>query len=415
MNKIAIIVHRYGPEINGGAEEHARQLAGHLKINYKVDVLTSCSLAYPEWDNYYPAGKQDIDGIDVLRFHHESSNLKLSRQSGRYLQGNLKYYHRKFNLSNFFYLLLKRIWYKRRKDHDQQFEKWIDNDGPICTEMLSYLRKEKDSYRAFIFFTYMFYPTFRGLPQVAQKSILIPTAHDEPFFYLDGFRALFASPRFIMYNSIVEKELTESVYPTTKNIRSDIAGVGFDDISSNLARKRPMTARYVVYLGRIDEKKGFKELFSYFVNFRKTSGEDIQLVVIGKNYMKSKPQAQGILYTGFISDEKKIEYLQHSEVLIIPSRLESLSIVTLEALSLGRPVLANGYSPVLAMHVARSNAGFIYYNQRDFNDGLIYLLNLREEQKNQISKNGITYVRDNYNWDSIVHKFNDAINYVGRQ
>jgi hypothetical protein len=52
MDKIAIIVQRYGREINGGAEVHARLLAERLKEKYDVDVLTSCSLAYPAWDNH---------------------------------------------------------------------------------------------------------------------------------------------------------------------------------------------------------------------------------------------------------------------------------------------------------------------------------------------------------------------------
>lgn len=31
MNKVAIVVQRYGKKINGGAEVHARLLAEHLK------------------------------------------------------------------------------------------------------------------------------------------------------------------------------------------------------------------------------------------------------------------------------------------------------------------------------------------------------------------------------------------------
>lgn len=412
MDKIAIVVQRYSKDVNGGAELHARLLAERLMEKYEVEVLTTCALDYITWDNYYPEGKELINGIKVIRFKSESKNWKVHRRLARYLRGNLKYTDQKYKWNSFVPLLYRKIRYRKRKDHKAIFEKWIDKQGPTCPDMMTFLEREKERYKVVIFFTYLYYPTYRGLPLVSEKSIFIPTAHDEPSFHLDGFRDLFSTPRFIMYNSISEKELVESVYPTTKKINSDIAGVGFDIVPSEDNVKPLIKDRYFVYIGRIDNNKGCKELISYFLKFRKASTEKIFLVMIGKNYMEHVITDPGILYTGFVSDKEKLAYLQHSQALIIPSRFESLSMVTLEAMTMGKPVLANGHCEVLKSHIDNSSAGYIYYNRNGFNSAMSSILNLGKEEKARISRNGISYVSKNYKWETIVNKFIDAIDYV---
>ena len=47
--RIAIVVQRYGPEVNGGAEDAARAVAEHLTALGEVHVLTTCALDYTTW------------------------------------------------------------------------------------------------------------------------------------------------------------------------------------------------------------------------------------------------------------------------------------------------------------------------------------------------------------------------------
>lgn len=413
MDKIAIVVQRYGKEVNGGAEVHARMLAEHLKERYEVDVLTSCALNFPVWDNHYPAGEEVMDGVRILRFMHEKEDAGTPRWLGRYLRGNWKYYNAKYTFGNFIPLSIRRIRYRRKKGHDRIFERWIENDGPICKEMLAYIEQEKAMYKAFIFLNYPFYPTYFGLQKVNGKSIFIPLAHNDPMLYLSGYSKMFARAGFIMYNTKSEKLLLETAHPITRKIMSDIAGVGIERAKPVENPEPPVAPPYFVYIGRIDIGKGCLELMDYFTRMNKGRCHKLKLVMIGKNHIDNPVECNDIIFAGFVNEAVKRSYLQHCEALIIPSRVESLSLVTLEAMAAGKPVLANGHCEVLRNHIEQSQAGFAYYDRADFVKKVDKILNLTKHDKQTIAQNGKAYVDEKYRWETIMEKFDAAIEYVG--
>jgi hypothetical protein len=67
--KLAIVVQRYGVDIDGGAELHARYLAETLARHADVRVFTTCARDYVTWRNELPAGHDSVNGIQVERFH----------------------------------------------------------------------------------------------------------------------------------------------------------------------------------------------------------------------------------------------------------------------------------------------------------------------------------------------------------
>ena len=73
--KVAIVVQRYGADINGGAELHARYVAERLARHADVRVLTTCARDYLTWRNELPPGADTVNGIAVERFpvDHERS------------------------------------------------------------------------------------------------------------------------------------------------------------------------------------------------------------------------------------------------------------------------------------------------------------------------------------------------------
>lgn len=410
MKKIAIIVQRYGKEVNGGAEFHAKILAEKLATEHQIQILTTTALDYQGWKNHYPKGSCKVDDIDVLRFETFPLKARTMRKARRAILGKKKYF-RWLRFLGLFNLADRLFNISRITEKDCRL--WLSGQGPYCPNLIEYLKNNQDSYDAFIFFTYLYYPTVVGMPVVKEKAIFIPTAHDEPPLYTKPYENLFAVPKFIMYNTDSEKELVENYFKKYCT-NTDIAGVGIEAYTLPDGYQPPTTLQfdcpYFVYIGRIDVNKGCDELVTYFSKFtyRHT---DIKLIMIGKDFMGVEP-SENIILTGFISKEDKYFLLQNSLGLIIPSKYESLSMVTLEAMACGKLPVVNGDCEVLKRHIKKSNTGFYYTDYQSFENVLEKILTIDTQTQNTLSERAKVYIKENYSWDSVLNKFRKAIDFV---
>jgi hypothetical protein len=411
--KIAIVVQRYGLEVNGGAELHSRILAEKLSIKYEVSVLTTKSLDYVTWENFYENNDEDINGVKVLRFKSDSTRNfdKIDKSRDRILK--IRKYQKMLNK---FYLIRELDnRYDILSSNKSKNDKWLEYQGPFTPDLIQYIEQNEKLYDCFIFFTYLYYPTAKGMPLVGNKSIFIPTAHDEPELYASLYKNVFKSAKFIMYNTQEEKKLVEQNFPKITS-NNDIAGLGFDKTEIPLGYKLPCDFDYnfdfIVYIGRIDHGKECDVLYHNFLDFKiKFPESNIKLVFIGTNIIDLQP-TNDIYFTGFIDEKIKSLLLKKSKALVIPSKYESLSMVTLEAMQEGKIVIANGNCEVLKNHINASQSGFCYYTSNQFNEIILEITSLDEVNKIIHEKNAKKYVEDNYCWDIILKKFDDAIDLV---
>lgn len=388
MKKLAIVNQRYGLEVNGGSEYYTRLVAEQLKDTYDVEILTTCALDYVTWENHYEEGLTHVNGVKVRRF-----SVKEQRDS------------KKFNQIN------ERILKKNDGSLEQE---WVKAQGPYCPELIQYIEEKQNEYDAFIFVTYLYYLTAVGLPKVAQKSILIPTAHDEPYIYFQLYQEIFEKPRGIIFLTDEEKAFVQKKFHND-TIPSVVAAVGVDvpeEIDGNRFRKKyGIDEDYLIYVGRIDEGKDCHWMFRYFMEYKKRNPKDkIKLVLMGKAAMEV-PKHPDIHSLGFVSEEDKYDGIAASKLLILPSEFESLSISVLEAMSLGIPVLVNGKSEVLKGHCVKSNAGLYYQNYFEFELALQYMLE-RQDQYQCMKNNALIYVKENYKWERIIEKISRLIERV---
>lgn len=93
---------------------------------------------------------------------------------------------------------------------------------------------------------------------------------------------------------------------------------------------------------------------------KKYSDSTLRLVLVGGLAME-RFEHPDVIYTGFVSDEEKMSILQHAEIVVNPSRYESLSLILLEAMSQKRPMLVNGHCKVLKEHCLKSDFALFYY------------------------------------------------------
>ena len=386
--KIAFVVQRYGLEVNGGAELHCRQYAERLCDIYDVEVITTKAIDYLTWADEYEKDEEIINGVLVRRF-----SVDFNRDSAAFDRYSTYIFNRK------------------KKHSFEEEEKWIKMQGPYSSSMLDYISDHRDDYEVFIFMTFLYPHTFFGLPLVKNKAILIPTAHDEPLIYLRPYRVLFNMPAGIFYNTVSEKRITNTIM--RNNWVYDNGGLGGtgieagNSVSFDVIRIKYNIDDYVVYVGRITEGKGCDKLFHYFLNYIDITHSNIKLVLVGKNDMQI-PESSNIIHLGFIDEAEKNGVIKYSKALIIPSKFESLSMVLLEAMAMGVPVLANGRCEVLRDHCIMSNAGLYYSSGKEFSVMLDFLLNNNDICK-EMGKNGRKYIEDNYRWGDIISRLSEMI------
>ncbi|WMC91698.1 glycosyltransferase family 4 protein [Kineothrix sp. MB12-C1] len=379
MKRIAFVNQRYGKEVNGGSEYYTMLMAQKLKEYYEVEVLTSKALTYEKWEDYYKEDVEDIDGVRVRRF---SVKRKRSRGSQRLLK-----------------ILITRFGVNTRR----MTETWNKVLGPYVPDLVKYIRENKDEYDAFIFVTYMYYPTVFGMREAAEKAIFVPTAHDEYCIYFKLYEKVFRLPRKIVFLTPEERDFVHRLFHN-EEIDSEVISVGIDlpaNVDAESFRKKyGIEGEYMLYAGRVDAEKGCDEMFAYFQRFSENS-KDLQLVVIGKAYMDI-PEQDNIQYLGFVPEEDKYNAIKGAKILWLPSQFESLSIAVLEAMALGVPVVVNGKCEVLRGHCERSDAGMWYNN---YNEMEQIVSHIKNSENVEMRIKARKYIGNCFQWNKIIKKW----------
>jgi glycosyltransferase involved in cell wall biosynthesis len=421
--KIAFIVQRYGTEILGGSEYHCRLIAERLAPRHHVEVLTTCAQDYITWKNEYPEGTDRIRSVTVRRFANART---------RDLEAFNRYSEWIFTSSH---------------TRDDEME-WLRQQGPWCPALLEYLERNQHQYDVLIFFTYLYAPTVLGVRIAPHKSILVPTAHDEPAIHLEIYKEMFSAPAGIGYNTDVERRFLTTHF-SIRAVEEETIGCGVDlpqsegkDTKDTKEGKEPKEAAdgadeeggepipddeqppsyrphlagrgvlfrrrhrlhgpIALYGGRIDPGKGCEELIEYFSSYVKDGG-DASLVLMGVKLMPL-PEEPFIQFAGRLSDQERLQALEAATVVVVPSPYESLSLLALEAFAVGTPVLANARAEVLVEHCRQSNGGLFYADRWEFVEALKLLMR-DDALRAAMGKNGKAYVNRNYRWSIILSKY----------
>ena len=408
--KIGLIVQRYGRQVNGGAEVLARMVAEKLALKYDVTVLTSRALDYHFWEPELPEGQSEENGVKIMRFDHKpKAAAKKVHRLNRQYRGRLLY-------QKLYRLIGEPSWYLKlfptAEIRDQDGLNWVENQGPATYNLIKYLQENEQNYDVYIFVTYLYYPTVAGLLAVPNKSIFIPTMHDEKPAYFPIFKKTMSAPRSLMFLTESEKKFSNDLFDIAE-IRQDVMSIGIEAVNDkkeiDIIQKFNIKGKYIIYVGRIDAAKGCKELLNYFKKFSKQDEDSLTLVLAGKNMIDAVENIN-IIYAGFVTDNEKEQLMKHAEALIIPSKYESLSLVVLESFACKTPVIANGECEVLKDHIVKSNGGWTYTNETEFTDVLKKVLEGSENEKKGL--NGYEYVTNNYSWQKAMSTFDEAIEFV---
>jgi glycosyltransferase involved in cell wall biosynthesis len=373
---LCFVIQRYGLESPGGAETHCRWLATRLARRHRVEVVTTCARDYTDWSNHYPAGAGEVEGIKVTRFPVERPRSE-----------------------RLFALYSDIVFRDHHTPADE--EEWVDQNGPFAPALVDALpaMREVD---LFLFYSYRYYTTFRGLPRVKERAVLVPTAEDDRAIRLPIFPPLFRAPRGLVYLTPEEQALVESVAGGNA-VPSVVVGSGVNISSGwrdlDVRGKFGLPGVYILYVGRIDRNKGVDRLLDHHRQLTQDWPGAPTLVLAGTPTIAIPPHDK-VRHVGVVSEEEKHALMAGAAVVVMPSAYESLSLSVLEAWALGRPVLVNAECRVLEGQCVRSNGGLFYRGYAEFAPALRMLVE-RADLQDGLGAAGRAYVAREYDWDIV--------------
>jgi glycosyltransferase involved in cell wall biosynthesis len=382
--KLLFVVQRYGAEVFGGAELHAREMAVRLAARgHDVEVVTSCGVDYTDWANVYAPGESLVDGVRVHRLPVARPRVKslFDAINGR---------------------ALGRPW--RLAPHLQR--EWMRLQGPFIPELTNWIAERSRGFDVTIFFTYLYYTTWAGLPAAASPAVLHPTAHDEPPIYLALFDAVFRLADAFAFSTEEEAAFVRRRFRVVRPSR--VVGIGIElDTAGDPARFRERFGLgdrpYLVCVGRIDPSKGSHELYDHFTRYCGRHRNPPALVFVGEEVVEL-PEHRDVLKTGFVDDATRNAAIKGADLLIQPSYFESFSLVLCEAWAQGVPALVQALSPVLLGQSIRSGAGVPYRDYPGFEVALERLL-ADPQLRRRLGEAGRAYVESRYRWPTVLSKY----------
>jgi glycosyltransferase involved in cell wall biosynthesis len=342
--RVTFVVQRYGEDLVGGAEGHARQVvrALHSTGLVELEVLTTCARDHLSWANEIAPGRSEVDGVSVERFPVVRPRALAS-----------------FNR-------LSREVFGRGTSLPAE-ERWLAEQGPLVPDLLESLSQSTAD--VVVFFTYLYAPTAWGVPLVAKKALVVPTAHPEPPMAFEIFRDVFELPHALLCNTPEEAALIRRRFP--RAAPTSIVGVGvevpaFD--GPTVREQLGLPQRYLAYVGRLESGKQVDTLLAHHAALRARYHDAPTLVLCGAGPLGQN--AAGVRFFGRVSEDEKWAILQGALATVVPSSLESLSLLALESQAVGTPVLANAASEVLAGQLGRSGGGLLYSDVESFVAGV---------------------------------------------
>jgi glycosyltransferase involved in cell wall biosynthesis len=380
--KVAFVTPRYGPEIIGGAETAARQLAEHLvaDTSWEAEAYSTCALDPHTWDDELAPGDSELNGVPIHRYASAHGRLPD------------------------FYGLDGRLRLAPQLATREEGRRWVEYNGPYSPALIEAVVAADADVVAF--YPYLYHPTVAAIGRTRVPAVLHPAAHDEPCLYLPVYRGTFGDADAFCFHSAAERLLVERTYPVAEKPQivlglgvGESAGAGRAGADVLGLGDRP----YLVSVGRVDEHKGSKMLASYFTTYKDRHPGPLALALVGPVSAQLDPSPD-IVTTGTVGEADKWDIVHDALISVSPSALESFSLVVLEAWVDRVPVLVNGTCGPTREHCERSGGGLWFTSYPEFEAVLDRLLG-DAGLRSTLGTNGRAYVDRFYQWPVLIERY----------
>ena len=384
--KIAFVLLRYGQNILGGAEYHARLVAEHLAESglADIDVLTTTASLHYAPSNSLPAGISWLNGVRILRFPIDLSAF------------DMRVYE-------------KLMWHQYSKPDgmplDQQND-WARN-MTFSAALCAYLDLHHADYDAIVIMPYI--NSLHAAMVAPHKTFIWPCLHDEPPAYAVPVMRMLNAARGVIFNTEPELAIARRLGLSNPNV--SVVALGIDPLDGSRARfyaQTPQAPPFIAYAGRLEDTKNLAELYAFFQEYKRQFGGDLCLRLLGKG-PEQPPVANDIIAEGYVPAQRKADVFAAALAVVAPSIAESLSLTLLEAWTLGTPCIVNGRCEVMRYQVERCGGGLHYSSQAEFNHALTTYAQY-EDVRRVAGAAGRDFVQRRYNWQRVLGDFMRLVN-----
>ena len=393
--KIGIVIPWFGKELKGGAEQYAWQIATRLKnIGCKVTALSTCSQSFlHKWHvNYYKPGLHKDDGIDVIRF----PVIKRNTHQFNHVVGKLLSIQKN---------KLKPGLIPISKQEEKIY--WQENIN--SPELISFLKKEYESFDFFIFLPYLFPSIMDGINAVSEKALLQPCLHDECYAYLAKTMEGIYRCKALLFNSKGEFQLAKNIYGNWIEDKSFVVGGGIEHytMSKDYSPSKQLPENYILYVGRKCKEKNTPLLIECFDRYcRENPSSKLYLILAGPASVPIPEQNPRIIDLGLVDKDLKSFLMSHSKALINPSINESLSRVMFESWYEGRPVIV--HKQCLATYEALKDSGFSGWfvdSNEDFQSIFGLVDKIDHQEVIDLGQKGQIYTKKISDWNEVMNRY----------
>lgn len=377
--RILQLTHRFGYECIGGVETHVYELSRHLVAkNHLVKVYTSDVIRFGSPVVCYPKSfyNQVVSGTRVHRF----KSIQIAKAP--------------YGLGFIFPGVIRQL-VNEDVDalHAHSFGYWVTHVSALAHEL-------------------------KNVP-------LIITPHADP-----------SKPAKPFDIRLLPLKTADHLIALTKSEYRYLANMGFDpdEISiipegvdlkvfkdsaeGDFKEKYGITGKVVLYVGRLAEEKGLSYLV-YAIPAVLSVLPDVKIVFVGpdfgiKPYLKRLGESLGhrvyssIIFVGELRGNPLLDAYSACDVLVLPSLIEAFGIVILEAMAMGKPVIATRVGGIPDI-VKNGETGILVppADSLKLSQSIITLLSNPELAK-RMGQRGRDVVRRYHSWEDVADKTLDV-------
>jgi len=225
-----------------------------------------------------------------------------------------------------------------------------------------------------------------------------------------------------LFENLTIKIPVNTIHSVSETTRKDILNVnskskvvvvtnGIDLASYDKYETNLVYQNYVVFIGRLVFNKNLDIVLSSFTEVTKKI-PDARLIVVGFGPMLDEWKkmamrlglTKNVVFTEYVSQQKKLDILSKSSALLLPSITEGMPIVVLEAFALSKPVLLSDIEPHHDI-VENGTDGFLVplYNINQWAEKIIFILS-NKQAREDIGRKARSKVENKYSMDKTLRE-----------